>query len=804
MLRNRSASGRTRSPILSWRSLVLVSGMLLLQVAEAHATIDTVYVDNTKSCPGGPGTTIDSAYCSILTALSHAHGPDKVIAVVSTGKVYRETDTVNLTVSDSGTVGHPFVLMARGTVILDAADTTSNWTAVPNNSTMWRTPVPASVSSALQIFLDGVPYPYVDYPSPGIPANLPVGRCKLVTTADPVHDSVYVNFGSNPNWPTSVNPTGTTGYVSLRNAIIIQSSNVTVQGFTILRSRDNGITLSGPVRNITIANCDIQSSYRQGIVANPQASHHCTIRDNLCSSNGSFGIYIRELNTDFSILRNTCASNWDVLAYNSIPAGRSSVNGIRLGERSTPLPTDTLTILHHNHLLEGNVAHHNQDSGIEIRTNYTTSRYNQSWSNQDHGYDHLYCRNVSHVGDLAWGNNRDGMSFEESSSNLYLRNCVMANNGRDRCRFDPEMEMLKGAFYNFNSDFNVIWRSASESGDTILVNLKNGIQLGPGNSQCGNSNCADVDSCFGTLPRFYAKYGEEGHSRSGQPVYADSSAGNFLPLSTSSVLDAGDSGGNGYTPFDLRGYYRHDAQAKEPNTGRGPITYADIGPYEFDTAETPTVPTITCATGRWDALVSWPSTQYNGDESSRYELFVGGVSYVTGVQAPAGGTNCVHVTGLAECTSYGIHVVISDVNTTYYSTSNTCTPKTRCSGSLVLGCSGSRPLAGAGEGGLSAELDGEALGAQDEPKSLELRIASTGAGRTILYAIPRECAGLPLDLGVFDVAGRRVLTIDHGAGRLGRFSARVDRSRAGLDRAGVYFVHMRVAGQTVRRTLVVW
>ncbi len=440
-------------------------------------------------------------------------------------------------------------------------------------------------------------------------------------------------------------------------------------------------------------------------------------------------------------------------------------------------------------MVEGNIAHHNQDTGIEVRSNNTLLRHNQSWSNQDHGFDHLYSTNNTHVGDLAWGNNRDGMSFENHSHNHTIRNCVIANNGRDRSRNDAELEFDNSAIYNLTSDYNVIWRDFTpEPADSIILNLK------------GGTSCSS-DSCFGTLARFQAAFTSlEQHSRSGQPTFTDSSAGNFVPLSSSSVLDGATSDATGYVALDLRGYYRHDAQAKEPNTGSGSIDYADIGPYEWDVAESPTAPSIACYRGRYDAAINWTSTQYNGDESSRYYVLKDGHSIEAGVPAPSGVPNCVYAPDLSECTHYTFTTTIINANTGYYS-SSVCTLTTKCSGNTFVYC-GDGLVGGGGEESVLAELEG--AGFTDEPRQLEIRIATLGPGRSIHYAIPRELAGAALDLSVFDVAGRRVLTVIQGLGRAGRFTADLPRSRHGLERSGVYFVRLRAGAHSLRKTLVLW
>jgi hypothetical protein len=276
----------------------------------------------------------------------------------------------------------------------------------------------------------------------------------------------------------------------------------------------------------------------------------------------------------------------------------------------------------------------------------------------------------------------------------------------------------------------------------------------------------------------------------------DGAGGNFIPLSTSSVLDAATTNVTGYVPLDIRGFNRHDAQAKEPNTGTGSITYADIGPYEFDASETPSVPDVSIVTGNTDMVVSWVSTQYNGDESSLFGVFVAGGMLASGTPAPLGGTNCFRFAGLNPCSIYPVYVKITDVNTGIYSTTPTVNAQTKCSGSQSVAC-GLSPRAS-----MSAGTDGGDTG--HGPAEPELAISRAATGRVIAYGLPAALAGSSMDLSVFDVAGRRVLSIDRGPSRAGRFAVPLGHQGADLRRAGVYFARLRVGSVTLRKTFVVW
>lgn len=176
-------------PWHSLRLLAFIAAVLVTAATPAHAVIDTIYVDNTKACPGGPGNTLANAFCSITKALQlSGGGPDKVLAVVATGKEYRERFQIGA--KDSGNVQsgqvHPFVLFARGFVTIDGTDTTTRWV---QDGDLWRSPVDdASSPAPRQVFLHGVRY----HDWPASLQSLPPGRCKYVGAPA---DSMYVNFG---------------------------------------------------------------------------------------------------------------------------------------------------------------------------------------------------------------------------------------------------------------------------------------------------------------------------------------------------------------------------------------------------------------------------------------------------------------------------------------------------------------------------------------------------------------------------------------------------------------------------------
>lgn len=609
-------------------------------------------------------------------------GADKIFAVMGTGVSYRDTITVSS--GHSGTNGHPFVLFARGDVTIDGSDIPSTWTA---DGSLYRAKVDGPFTPH-QVYVGGVRYAE----DTGTGA-LAVGRSRYRSGGD----SVFINTGgSNPNSQSS--------YISQRVGITITgASYVTVKGFKVRRSNDDAITGSG-WNECIVENCDVQFSWKQGIMFS--TSRHATIRDNIACNNASHGIYLVDSDSSCVIFRNTVSGN------DHPTLDRGGINGIRLGDRSTALAFPYIT---HEDTVEANVVFGNEDSGIEIRHNFVLSRYNQVWSNRDHGFDHRFSTNSTHVGDLVWGNDRDGLSFEKDSYQHSVRNCVIADNGKDPCRFDWEIELDNGSFADFTSDYNVIWRptrTGAEAGDSILVNVRGGPQLAPDGSQCGNGNCISYpDSCFGTLLRYKTKYNTlDQHSQAGAPLFQDAQNGDFMPTALSSVIDAADTTVAGYKTRDTRGFVRHDYTGTGGTNEGYPTTfaYADIGPYEFDPP--PGAVTISVGYGRYDSEVCWTASGEDADVGTAKTYTISRAPLASLGSGTANSPGSGHQVTFAtnSCSSYDVSIVITENDNGQTSTSNIVSGNTACSGTIVPDCTGG--------GGFSARRSVGELG--DEPFEL--------------------------------------------------------------------------------------
>jgi hypothetical protein len=110
------------------------------------------------------------------------------------------------------------------------------------------------------------------------------------------------------------------------------------------------------------------------------------------------------------------------------------------------------------------------------------------------------------------------------------------------------------------------------------------------------------------------------------------------------------------------------------------------------------------------------------------------------------------------------------------------------------------------EGGLHATHESAV---PDAPTTLVLEAPypSPGAGVPIIlrYSVPPSLEGLPLDLAMYDLAGRRIATAVRGTGVAGHHLATWDLTDEDgrRVRTGIYFVQLRVGPNMVQRQVII-
>ncbi len=494
--------------------LAIVAAVLL--AAPATALSATYYVDNTSpSCSNsGPGTQ-GIPYCTISGALTARPGPGNTF-LVKPG-TYRE----QVSVPSSGSPTNPIVIQATAPgVVVDGADSFENaaqWTQVPGTN-VW---LAASVNwPPVQVFGDGQRL----VPTTVAPESLPARTFRYDAGI-----GLYVNAGGgNPSTHGTLVGRRANGFR------LTGRSNVTVSGFTVTRTEDKAIYLSSSANNCTISNNFTTWSGKYGIQA--ATCNGVRINGNVSTDNADHGIALTAGSSGCTVEDNESARN-------AHPTLRQS-NGLYL--YGAP-----------GNLIQRNRIHDNQDTGIHIQSgsNNNVCLMNVSWNNGDHGFDHLIATGTSHVGDVAYGNFKDGFSIEGSSKYTNLQNCIAINNGLTSNEFNLWIDAASDT--GLVSDYNLFWNSNSQP----PIKWKNAAGI------------------YSTIAAFTAASGHDPHSIQANPLFVAPAGGDFRTQAGSPAIDSGNSGVANWPSTDMFGNPRVD-DPMVANTGVGPILYGDRGAVE--------------------------------------------------------------------------------------------------------------------------------------------------------------------------------------------------------------------------------
>ncbi|HKY33511.1 MAG TPA: right-handed parallel beta-helix repeat-containing protein [Candidatus Polarisedimenticolia bacterium] len=422
----------------------------------------------------------------------------------------------SITVPVSGAPEEPFTIQALPGASIDGSDDFSDPAA-------W---IPASppvhLASAVswaprQVFVDGARLAESAEPPPAIPAG---------TFRHVQGEGLYVNLGGD-------NPGGHQTFVGRRPHAfrITGRSWVVVHGFGIMRTEDIALYVLQGSSDVLLEGNSVSDSGGAGAAVN--ASSNVAIRANRVTGSANHGIYVLNGATGTLVVGNESQAN-----------ARPSTDGAT-GLRVESAPGT---------LIAGNRLHHNQDSGLDIVGSAgCLVRNNLSWSNGDHGFHHIASPAVVHAGGLAWGNQRDGFSFEGMSHDGAVHNSIAADNGVLTGRFNLMVDASSAP--GFTGNANVFWMSTGQP----IVRF--------------------ASTPYTSLAAFTTATGNDADSSQADPRWADPGAGDFALRGGSPAVDSAHSQAPGWPATDAGGVTRVQDPAV-PDTGQGPVTYADRGPLE--------------------------------------------------------------------------------------------------------------------------------------------------------------------------------------------------------------------------------
>lgn len=309
---------------------------------------------------------------------------------------------------------------------------------------------------------------------------------------------------------------------------------ITIQGFTVSDTQGYGIaiynsshvTVSG--NHVTRSGQPVEGLTSKGIYL--VQTNDSLVNQNTVDHNSDSGIYVAPGCAGITLAGNVVSYN--ARGYAQAAAGidvRSSGNTIR-----------------------GNMSHHNEDSGIQVRTGAADNLVvnNVCFENGDHGIYVQGAPNQHVIGNSVYHNTGYGINIENGSVNCTLANNLIAKNGKGNVKIHETS--LQGTWM----DYDLIFQTDSKA--TIVWGALPPFRL----------------------PDFAAETGLELHGIEADPLWIAPDQGDFNLKSGSPAIDSADSGIEGAEAVDIVSQPRVDI-AEVPDSGNGPRTYDDRGAYEF-------------------------------------------------------------------------------------------------------------------------------------------------------------------------------------------------------------------------------
>ncbi|MEO8556511.1 MAG: right-handed parallel beta-helix repeat-containing protein, partial [Actinomycetota bacterium] len=315
---------------------------------------------------------------------------------------------------------------------------------------------------------------------------------------------------------------------------------ITVDGFIIQGTGDDGIYVSGG-SNLTLTNNTISYS---GL---PQ------------SGEIERGIYLSGVSNS-TVTGNATHHNTEAGIYLSSSTNHVLVGGNRswANARGYVRAAPGIDVRGYDNVVTGNTTFANEDTGLQFYNGAArnTVTNNLTYDNGDHGIDNLGATNQVIVANTVFHNVTAGINREGGSTGGYVVNNISVNNGIDSPRTKSNIRVDATSTSGTSVDWNLTWLNTSAV-DYIW----------------GKTS-------YSSLSAFRSATGMETHGIEANPLFVNSTAGDFSLTLDSPAVDSAFADATSQPSVDLLGKPRVDVPGVI-DTGAGSRTYDDRGALEL-------------------------------------------------------------------------------------------------------------------------------------------------------------------------------------------------------------------------------
>jgi len=316
---------------------------------------------------------------------------------------------------------------------------------------------------------------------------------------------------------------------------------VTVQGFNVTGTTDDGIVVKANSSNITIRGnhvsyCGQPVSGKTAKGIRIENSSSSIVDNNTVDHLTSYGIYVPG-STGILVRGNEAFAN--AFGY------QRAASGIRLYSST-------------GSTVSGNRSHDNEDSGIDV--DHSTNNLvvnNLVYENGDHGIDNTGGSPGNRIiGNTVYKNVTAGINVEGTSTGVAITNNIAVDNGIASPRTHSNIRVESGSTSGTTLDYDLLYLTVP---DTMVIWNSVG---------------------YNSLAALRSATGQETRGLQADPRFTSVSGHDFHLLAASPAIDSANSGASGQPASDLEDHERVD-DAGTANTGSGPRPFDDRGAYEF-------------------------------------------------------------------------------------------------------------------------------------------------------------------------------------------------------------------------------